>query len=278
AVAVLEEGNATGKQNVSAQDSAAVDADFTVNGVDYLVEQNAGQYLLYLSMMLFFQNGGGACYIVSVGDYTKGISTTDLINGITLLKKEQEPTLVVIPDAVHLPFDACISVQQAALSHCGLDMRNRFSILDIHSGFQKRTDFDGDCVANFRDALGTNFLDFGAAYYPWINTAIVQDDGLDYTLFADTTTQALIKNLLMEDMKLNGVAPTDPIVGKNWNDKIDAVNEIGQSMDQFLATNPAPSPVATMTKDQLNMAFTSRIDAVNKLLLLNSPLYVLLMG
>ncbi|MFZ6774373.1 phage tail sheath family protein, partial [Undibacterium sp. SXout7W] len=42
AVAVLEEGNATGKQNVSAQDSAAVDADFTVNGVDYLVEQNAG--------------------------------------------------------------------------------------------------------------------------------------------------------------------------------------------------------------------------------------------
>ncbi|MFZ6775186.1 phage tail sheath family protein, partial [Undibacterium sp. SXout7W] len=42
--------------------------------------------------------------------------------------------------------------------------------------------------------------------------------------------------------------------------------------------NPAPSPVATMTKDQLNMAFTSRIDAVNKLLLLNSPLYVLLMG
>ena len=257
---------------------AAVDADFKIDDVEYLVEQNAGKYLLYLSMMLFFKNGGNACYIVSVGDYTKSISASDLTNGITVLKKEQEPTLIVIPDAVNLSADDCISVQQAVLLHCGWDMKNRFSILDIHSGFQARTAPGGDCVAKFRDALGTAFLNFGAAYYPWVNTTIVQDSALDYTLFIDPSTQALIKRLLMADMKLNGAAPGDPTERKNWNDKVNAVNDIGQTIDQFLAANPAPKPAAAMTEDQRKVAFANHVDAVNKFLSMNSPLYASLMG
>jgi len=279
AAAILADANATAKQDAAAKVDAAVSADFKVDGVEYLVTQNAGQYLLYLSMMLFFQNGGGACYIVSVGDYSKSISASDLTTGIDSLKKEQEPTMLVIPDAVNLAPEICISVQQAALSHCGLDMKNRFSILDVHSGFQERTNPNGDCVTNFRDALGTDFLNFGAAYYPWVNTTIVQDDDLDYTIFTDPTAQTLIKNLLMKDMNLTGAAPTDnKIARKNWDDKINAVNAIGQTIDQFLAANPAPSQVATMTQDQLKVAFVNRISAVNKLLSLNSPVYVSLMS
>ena len=51
-------------------------------------------YLLYHSMQFFFQNGGGPCYIVSVGGYEDDITAAALTGGLTPLVKEQEPTMV----------------------------------------------------------------------------------------------------------------------------------------------------------------------------------------
>ena len=55
-------------------------------------------------MLLFFQNGGGPCYVVSVGNYNDAIEADKLQKGINLLVKEQEPTMVVIPETVLLPW------------------------------------------------------------------------------------------------------------------------------------------------------------------------------
>ncbi len=151
-----------------------------VPATDYVLKQDEGRYLLYYSMMLFFQNGGGPCYIVSIGKHGDDIDPGKLTGGIDFLLKEQEPTMVVIPDAVLLKQPDCISVQQAALAHCGEKMRNRFAILDIYDGYKDRNDPSGDCIAKFRDDLGINNLDFAAAYYPWVNTTIVQDRALSY--------------------------------------------------------------------------------------------------
>ena len=52
--------------------------------------------------MIFFQNGGGPCYVVSVGDFNAAPNAKEMIGGIDTLIKEQEPTMVVIPDAVLL--------------------------------------------------------------------------------------------------------------------------------------------------------------------------------
>jgi len=164
------------------------EADFSAGGKQYLVEQAAGKYLLYYSMLLFFQNGGGPCYIVSVGDYNADIEADKLSAGINLLTKEQEPTMVVVPETTLLDEQNSISVQQAALAHCGGKMKNRFAILDIW-----RQDPAGDCIENFRSALGINYLDFAAAYYPWLNTTIVQDNDLSYENIANADVlQALI--------------------------------------------------------------------------------------
>jgi phage tail sheath protein FI len=35
-------------------------------------------------------------------------------------------------------------------------------------------------ITNFREAIGINFLNYGAAYYPWLNTSIVQNDEIDF--------------------------------------------------------------------------------------------------
>jgi phage tail sheath protein FI len=150
---------------------------FTFQGQSYRLTRTGSCHLLYHSMRLFFQNGGGACYIVSVGGYDASIEAGALRHGISQLLDEKEPTIVVIPDAVRLAFDDCISVQRALLEHCGT-MRNRFAILDLWRGYMDRHDPARDPVAAFRSALPHDHLDLAAAYYPWLNTTVVQDGSL----------------------------------------------------------------------------------------------------
>jgi hypothetical protein len=59
-------------------------------------------------------------------------------------------------------------------------MKNRFAVLDIYDGEKDRKHPDGDVVNAFREAIGSNFLDYGAAYYPWLNTSIVQENELSF--------------------------------------------------------------------------------------------------
>ncbi|SCX73156.1 phage tail sheath C-terminal domain-containing protein [Variovorax sp. EL159] len=181
---------------------ATTPSDFKSAGSGYVLRRKNGQpdtfrYYLHHCMLLFFQNGGGVCYVVSVGNYTDaGAQVKPLQDGIDLLLTEREPTLVVIPDAMALPQADCIPLQQHALRHCGSQMKNRLAILDVSDGYRERTDPQGDCVAAFRDGLGTDFLDYSAAYYPWLNTSIVQDTDLGLASFVDV---AELKALLLAE-------------------------------------------------------------------------------
>ena len=123
------------------------------------VENNV-DYLLYYSVSLYFKNGGGSCYIISVGDYTASISKDSILNGLALLEMEDEPTLIVIPEAVHLGSDF-FEVAQASLAQCK-KLQDRFAILDVPDGN----------VQAFRDNTGTDGLMYGAAYYPYLNTTL----------------------------------------------------------------------------------------------------------
>jgi len=172
--------------------AAAVESDFASGDKEYVLELQGARYFLYHSMMLFFQNGGGACYIVSVGSYGQDIEKPKLSAGIDVLLKEQEPTMVVIPDAMSLAEPDCIALQQAALSHCGQVMKNRFAILDVYDGYKEAQ--DSGCIEKFRNDLGTNSLDFAAAYYPWLNTSIVQTGDLSFANVANADKlQELLK-------------------------------------------------------------------------------------
>jgi len=182
-----------------ATDDPAIEADFSQGGVGYVLNQSAGNYLLHNSMLLFFQNGGGPCYIVSVGNYSDNIESDRLQKGVDLLIKEQEPTMVVIPETVLLSEANSISVQQSALAHCGGKMKNRIAILDIWGGDKDRQSPSGDCIEKFRSALGINYLDYAAAYYPWVNTTIVLDKDLTYDNI-DNDSKPLLQTLLKNEV------------------------------------------------------------------------------
>ncbi|MDR1119574.1 MAG: phage tail sheath family protein, partial [Dysgonamonadaceae bacterium] len=163
------------------EEGKAADNSLLFNGKYYTVKRQDA-FTLYYNMLIFYANGGGLCYIVSVGDYSAdGIDKEKLEAGIQPLIKEQEPTMVVIPEAVNLKNAAeCYALQQAVLNHCGNVMKNRFAVLDIYGGEKDRKHPDGDVVNAFREAIGSNFLDYGAAYYPWINTSTVQENELSF--------------------------------------------------------------------------------------------------
>lgn len=164
-----------------------------------VVKQTSVPFTLYYQMLMFFGNGGGPCYIVSVGDYTADeISADALKAGIETLLKEQEPTMLLCPEAVGIKDkELCFGVQTAMLSHCGYKMRNRVAILDVFDGYKDRRDPAGDVVNEFREKIGSSFLDFGAAYYPWLNTSIVQDRDLSFLNY----DPAELKALLEEELK-----------------------------------------------------------------------------
>lgn len=186
--------------------SPAVEAEFVQGDKHYVLDQTAGRFLLYRCMQMFFKNGGGPCYIVSVGRHsvkdakgkeTEGeIKASELEDGIETLIKEQEPTMVVIPDAMLLKeAKDAIGVQKEMLSHCGEKMKSRFAVLDVYDGYK---DLKENPIVNFRDKLGINNLDFAAAYYPWVNTTIVQDDELSFENIANLDK---LKEILVKEAK-----------------------------------------------------------------------------
>lgn len=162
------------------------------DGGGYAVKNPDPLYTLYYNLLLFYANGGGPCYIVSVGDYEHGLDKGAIIAGIESLTKEQEPTLLVIPEAVNFESkDDCAAIQQAMLKHCGGVMRNRFALLDVFKGTEPGS--QNVNIENFRTDIGGNFLAFGGAYFPWINTSIVSDRDVDY--------RNLKWEVLLEDLK-----------------------------------------------------------------------------
>ena len=162
---LLDYTNLFGLANPSA---FSVDGDLNVTRSDAA----SNNFLMYYAVQMYFLNGGSTCYIISIGGYTTttadGKPTTtvpakaDFEAGLLLLAKQDEPTLVVLPDAVNLAQqEDYYALAQETLAHCA-KLADRFAILDVAPGD----------IANFRNNIGINNLCYGAAYYPYLKTSL----------------------------------------------------------------------------------------------------------
>ncbi len=132
-----------------------------------------GVNLLYDSVRMFYANGGGDCFIVSVGSHNTSASEVDkqdLLDGLVSIEKEDLPTLLVIPETVHLDADEAGEIHVAMLAQCK-KLQDRFAVLDLVDGDKEITN-SADPVADFREYVGMNSLKYGAAYYPWLKTTL----------------------------------------------------------------------------------------------------------
>ncbi|MBP5455178.1 MAG: phage tail sheath family protein [Paludibacteraceae bacterium] len=136
------------------------------------------EFVMYDSMRLFYDNGGGVCYVSSIGQYKEGkeFCTEDLSknistykNAVKPLEKVDEVTLLLFPDAALILDEKDLAaLHQEALKHCG-EMGDRFAILDVKD-LEDDNDKLGKTLEKFRGGVGTNYLCYGAAYYPYLKT------------------------------------------------------------------------------------------------------------
>jgi phage tail sheath protein FI len=132
------------------------------------------KYILYYSVKIYFDNGGGPCYILSVGTYQNpqqillkrlnSSSHAGLLDGLHKLAEVADLSLIVIPEAVKLSPDDYSRLVRAALKQCHM-LDNRFAIFDVYNGDQAHPDFGLN-----RGLFGTDYLKYGSAYYPFVRT------------------------------------------------------------------------------------------------------------
>ena len=133
-------------------------------------------FYMYDSLRLFYANGGGDCYIVSVGLYsgatvTEGTFSNDpstavgLLGGLGMIEMYDEPTIILYPDAVSLNNAGKLygKVQAATLAQCN-KLKDRVGMFDMLKSDPKGT--------SFRDNIGINYLKYGAAYTPWLKVSL----------------------------------------------------------------------------------------------------------
>jgi uncharacterized protein len=169
-----------------------------LKAVATLAEAARSKHIMYYAVQMFFANGGGPCWIISVAGYKPtfgaALVKTELDAGLAALAKEDEPTLIVFPEAQNLAIADFKALHDAALLQCE-SLKDRFVIMDVHGGAVSLSNPAAvllTAVNNFRNnGIGTNNLKYGAAYGPNIETV------LDYA-FDETKTDVI--NVL------NGVA------------------------------------------------------------------------
>ena len=162
------------------------------------------RFKMYYSMQMYFANGGGPCYIVSVGTYAAvppadtPPSDTDVVKanltlGLTEISKFDEPTLLVFPDATALSNADYHTLLNEALTQCR-DLQDRFAIMDVKH-VTGGTNEINESVDGFRNAaqLGNNLdqLKYGAAYFPNLETSLnykYEDADVNIIYVRDGTT------------------------------------------------------------------------------------------
>lgn len=175
---------------------AASDDYVSLNGSYYvLLPDPSTIYYLYNSIRLFYQNGGGDAYIVSVGGYgapsgkaqeanvplvNPNVQLADLQKGLALLLNEQEPTMYICPEATLLSLEDNGTLMQAMLQQAST-VGTAISVFDIIGGNQPDPVLYVNDIQNFRSNTGNQGLNYGTAYYPFIGTTLLQNTDLDYT-------------------------------------------------------------------------------------------------
>jgi phage tail sheath protein FI len=245
--------------------------------------KDTAQFNLYNSLRLFYANGGGNCYVVSVGRYktaednaekkkveaqeraataearqgearrraeaavreagkaetpeqktaaearaaealeeaeqaeaeatpapVSSVQVKDLLAGLDVIRDQSGPTMLVVPEAVLLPpTDTKVpyastdftQVVQAMLRQCG-DLQDRVAILDVY-GSQHATKQNLEAIITaFRGAVSDKFLNYGMAYFPFLNTTVIGAGEFTYENVDAASLPALTDILNWENYNL----------------------------------------------------------------------------
>ena len=228
-------------------------------------------FLMYYAMQLYFANGGGPCYITAVKTYVaaKAVSSTapvvlkDLQDGLANIEKEDEPTLLLFPDATALSSDNFYAIYKDALTQSN-KLQDRFTILDTYSDDETE---DPTPAESLRDGINLekDYLKYGAAYYPFLETLMNYQYNTSAVTIKHSTDDSpvLLSTLADANTALNEIKTQKDGVG----DLVIALTTAQTAIDALTAPQ-ALAQASTITDtiqpivDLLNSVIASGNDAV----------------
>lgn len=170
--------------NVPASVSSLADYE-TMFGTGWSGDPTGVVPILRESVAMFFGNGGGNCYVVSVGsfaDFTTdmgaaGLAPQHFQAGLDAIATQVGPTLLVAPDALAMAEAdyyafACAMLRQAA------SLQDRFAILDVPGGRDSANATPQRiqaAIARFRTGIASVQAEagsYGASYFPFLESVI----------------------------------------------------------------------------------------------------------
>lgn len=141
-------------------------------------------FILYQSVAHYFANGGGACYIVTIGipdEYSDANAEKELIEkAIDVVSKVDEVTLMVLADVAprlrnDLPvyYDLC----KTGLMKC-TELKDRFMLIDTIDSLDLENDSTSRAsdIEALRNGVSgdVDTLKYGATYYPYLVTTMAR--------------------------------------------------------------------------------------------------------
>ncbi len=227
-------------------------------GDGYTIDTTTVNYRLYSAVQFFYENGGGTCYIVSTGAYdysaTGLTATKPFTDGLAVLVKESEPTMIIIPDAVELAdtsqsdlatiYALCYTLQGEVINHCG-SLKNRVALLDIPRGYSEPL-VGTTSVEGFRNNVEPTlpkYNSYAAVYYPWLHTTVNQLADISYKNIAEAS-QATVKLMLnLEFLQVNDPV-TKALVDNPMKKYIDALFPVSSTVSDGAADLAGAVPKA----------------------------------
>ena len=201
---------------------AGIKVTVTDTDIDAKIEEPS-PFNMYYCLQAFFRNGGGPCYIISVGKMTAGQAPVQaqLLAGLDALRQEDEVTLIVFPESLSLvptenfnddaevvgDYAEFKALYDAALEQCE-DLQDRFVVMDARLDPPEAGISLDKAMRVFRShGISTNSLKYGAAYGPRLETIfdyLYDDAAVEVTLADGTVTNMADVNPVTTPDTANG--------------------------------------------------------------------------
>lgn len=211
-----------------------VDAD--AEAADKVKVKTVAQFNLYSAMQMFFKNGGGNCYVVSVNNYwgkqsveptpeaePTTISAKDLQSGLAVSAVTRGPTMLLVPDACQFPLvkgkDGAADTYPGysdvvvAMLRQSQQLQDRVAILDLPGaldadnwsakGMAAQANIFYDAISPAADAFS-----YGAAYGPALQSTLMTAADIQYANLAGTKESIEWMNSLLTSQALT-LYPSD---------------------------------------------------------------------
>jgi len=259
--------------------------------------EDKSPFLMFYSMQAYFANGGGPCYVISVGVYDDAdpvtpVTMAALNTGLQELEKEDEPTLILFPDATALPEAAeFYSIYNNALALCR-KMRDRFTIIDTYTN---NMESEISLESGVRELITSDLEEkkYGAVYFPYLETILNYSYDPEQTEVSHLITDASPVSDILEEVddilveaegiitdlpaEVSGFSDADTAVQggtdgeavTNKSTVVDPLNAIIDALNEFVGLMAEivedTNNVAAMAEEQDEMLATAATEAANAL-------------